>query len=199
LGQYVLAISVLLLARALTPKSFLGRSIVVILVIQNLIEQPPYIASLWGDSLGALQVLDATGIGLNLSIGLLEGAAAVLFILGGYFCWKILREYLSHVFAWMGSRTSSQTALVLVGFYSAIVWAGSTVLNGTSFLWPSTTGAAIFVAFLLIFSLVIIPPAPRSWDGANAGPSSVTLAIIFLFFVESLLIYYFVLPIMIQV
>ena len=62
MGQYALAIAALLLYWSVKPRSFLGRSVLVVLIVQNLISEPPYIASLQGDSAGTLKVLEATGI-----------------------------------------------------------------------------------------------------------------------------------------
>jgi len=198
LAQYVLALAVVLLSRALEPKSFTARSVVVLIVLFNLMGPPTYIASLHDDSFGALQVLEATGVGLNVSIVLLEGAAAVLFVVGGYVSWKALSAYLSDIFGWMESKRSSQAALVLIAVGVPIVLISSAILNGPEPQF-SFEGSATFIALIFSFALVIIPPAPPSWRGTNVGPSRAALAVIVLLFIETQLIYFFVVPITIPI
>ena len=198
MGQYVLALTVLPLSRALKPKSFAARSVVALLVLFNLMDQPAYIASLHDDSARALQVLEATGIGLHASIALLECSAAVLLVIGGYVSWKILRAYFSGVFGWIERKRSAEAALVLVAFLAAFTFLGQ-YFASLSELPESFAGAVIFVAFVLIFAFVIIPPAPKSWHGVTVGPSSAALAVIVLLFIETQLIYFFVLPITIPI
>jgi len=195
IGQYVLASVVLLLYWVFKPKSFLARSAVALLVLQNTVNQPGYIASLQGDSAGTLQVLEATGIGQQASVAFLESVALVLLLIGVYVSWRIVRTYFSETFQWTSRRRSRMASILFVGGVAAISWFSFSSIGD----WVATnalTQFLLFMAFLLVLAFVVIPSAPSSWQRAkDSGPSLATLVFVVLLFVEAQLVYFFVLPV----
>jgi hypothetical protein len=193
-GQYTLAVVALLLYWRTRPTSFLGRSVLVVLIVQNLTNEPPYIASLQGDSAATLKLLEATGMGGLASESILEGAALLLGLVGTYVAWRAARTYLSSVFEWIAPRRATLASLFLVLGMAAYAWFADLVPSEIPLATNDLFQLVASVAFLLVFSLVVIPPrlapTPRKWS----GPSGVTLAFIVLLFTEAQLIYWFVLP-----
>ena len=192
MGQYALALSALLIYRRVKPKSFLGRSALVVLVVQNLISEPPYIASLQGDSQYTLRVLKATGLGGLPSVAAMETIALVLGLIGIYGAWRIFRSYLSSLFNWIGGRRAGWASLLFVAGSAADYWFTNLVPRV-----PATVNLLRFpaeIGFLAVFSFLVIPPKPvgiqRIPDG---GPTIATTVFIVLLFVEAQLVF-FVLP-----
>lgn len=196
IGQYALAAFVLLISWRFKPKSFLARSTVAMLVLQNLIAQPAYIASLQGDSARTFQVLEATGIGQQASVALLESVALVLLLVGVYVSWRIVRTYFSEVFQWASSRRSSLASTLFVAGSAASVWFAYSSLGESMVITNTLTQVLFFMAFLVAFAFVVIPPPSLSLTRANnSGPSIVTFAFVILLFLEAQLVCYFVLPV----
>ena len=196
IGQYALAIAALLLYWKAKPKSFLGRSVLALLIVQNLTNEPPYIASLQGDSAATLGVLEATGVGRLTSIAALEVTAVVLGIAGIYGAWRIFRTYLSNVFSWMGNRRASLASLLFVVGTAAFSWFADLVPGESVIATNLTFQLVSFVGFLIIFSLIVIPPAPVGTTSApEGGPTIPALAFIVLLFAEAQIVILFVLPV----
>ena len=196
MGQYALAAFVVLLSWGFKPKSFLGKSAVVMLVLQNLINPPAYMASLQGDSARTLQILEATGIGNPESLAILESAATVLMLIGLYVSWRIVRTYFSGIFQWASRRRSSLASLLFVGGSAASVWYAYSPLEGSVAITNPFIQSLFFLAFLIVFSFVVIPrPVSSLTRAMNAGPSLVTFAFVILLFLEAQLVYFFVLPV----
>lgn len=196
MGEYALAIAAMLLYWRIKPKSFLGRSVLVVLIVQNLISEPPYIASLQGDSAFTLKVLEATGIGRLPSVAILEITALALGLIGIYGAWRIFGTYLSGLFKWMGGWRASWASLLFVVPSSAYNWFANLV-PGESVLTTNILFQVVsFIAFLVIFSLLVIPPAPVAILGApGGGPTIATVVFIVLLFIEAQLVFFFALPI----
>jgi hypothetical protein len=196
MGQYALAVAGLLLLWWLKPRSFLGRSVLVILIVQNLISEPPYIASLQGDSAAALSVLEAAGFGKLPSIAILEALALILALIGIYVAWRIVKTYVSNVFLWIGSRRASWASLLFVAGSAAYVWFGNMVPSESVLTANIIFQVVSFAAFLVIFSLFVIPRPPiESLGIPKGGPTTATLVFIILLFIEAQLFYFFALPI----
>jgi hypothetical protein len=196
MGQYALAVVALLLLWWLEPRSFLGRSVLVILIVQNLISEPPYIASLQGDSAGTLAVLEASGVGKLPSIAILEGLALVLALIGIYVAWRIVKTYFSNVFLWIGNRRASWASLLFVAGSSAYIWFGNLVPSESVLTTNIIFQVVSFAAFLVIFSLLVIPQAPVESSGVlKVIRTPATLVFIILLFIEAQLFYFFALPI----
>jgi hypothetical protein len=195
IGQYVLLAIVLVLSWRLKPKSFLARSAVAMLVLHESIDQPPYIASLQGDSAGTLEVLEATGIGRGASVAILESIALVLLVLGAWLSWKVFRTYFSQVFPWIERRRSGQASGIFVALVVASVFAGETL--GVSVLASNAINQALIaIAILMVLSFVAIPAAPRTWQRPKDwGSRYPAFAFALLLFTEAELVYFFVLPI----
>jgi hypothetical protein len=195
-GQYALAIAALLLLWARKPKSFLGRSVLTALIVQNLVNEPPYIASLQSDSAATLKLLEATGIGEWQSVATIETVALVLGLVGGYMAWKVFRSYLSGMFRWIGTRRAGLASLLFVAGSAAVSWLAY-LAPAESVLVTSTPFQALsFVAFLVLFSVVVIPPEPVEPTGKWEGwPSKSAGAFVVLLFIEAQLVYFFALPI----
>jgi len=195
-GQYVLVALVILLAWRVTPKNFLARSAVTVIVFQNLINPPAYIASLQGDSAAALGLLEAAGIGRPASVIILESVAMILFSVGGYVSWRYVRRYFTDVFKWVSARRLAAAAMLFVAGSVASTLAAYTALGKAMLLTSAGVQAFAAFAFLVIFAFLIIPSPPATWQGAEStGPSHATVAFVILLFVEAQLIFYFVLPI----
>jgi hypothetical protein len=196
MGQYALAIASLLLYWKIKPRSFLGRSVLALLIVQNLTNEPPYIASLQGDSAATLSVLEATGIGRVPALAVLMATAVVLGIAGTYGAWKIFRTYLSGIFGWIGNRRASLASLLFVVGTAAFSWFADLVPGGSAFVSNQSLQLVSVVGFLLVFSLFAIPPVPmgtlRAPDG---GPTIPTVAFVVLLFAEAQIVLFFVLPI----
>jgi hypothetical protein len=200
IGQYALAAAALVLQWRLKPRSFLGRSVLVILIVQNVIGEPPYIASLQNDSAGTLAVLEGTGIGSSASTPILEALALTLAVIGFYVAWAVVRAYVSEIFPWVRSRRAGLASLVFVAGSAADVWFGYVVTSepvlGTNIAFQVLSGAA----FLVIFSLFVIPRATVESTGVpSGGPTAATLVFIVLLFVEAQLLYFYALPITITI
>ena len=196
MGQYALAAAALLLYWKVKPRSFLGRTILAVLVVQNLIDEPPYIASLQGDSAFALKVLEATGIGRLPSVGILETAALVLGVIGIYGAWRTFRSYLSGVFNWIGGRRGTWASLLFVVGSAVFSWSSNLGLSESVLTTSILLQVASFIAFLLVFSLLVVPQAPVGVPRTTGGgPTVAALAFIVLLFVEAELASFFVLPI----
>ena len=196
IGQYALAIAVLLLCWKTKPKSYLGKSVLALLIVQNLTNEPPYIASLQGDSAATLRVLESTGIGRLPSMAVLEVTAVVLGIAGIYGAWRIFRTYLSSVFSWMGNRRASLASSLFVVGTAAYSWFADLIPGESVVVTNLTFQLVSFVGFLIIFPLLLIPPmpagAPRAPDG---GPTISTLAFLVLLFAWAQIVIFFVLPV----
>jgi hypothetical protein len=196
MGQYALAVAALLLQWRLKPRSFLGRSVLVSLIVQNLISEPPYIASLQNDSAGTLAVLEATGIGRLPSIAILEALALILAGIGVYIAWRVVRSYVSNVFQWIGSRRASWASLFFVGGSAADVWLVNLFPSETVLTANIVFQVVSFAAFLAIFSLLVIPRATvESSVAPKGGPTTATVVFIILLFIEAQLFIFFALPI----
>ena len=195
LGQYALAVAILLLVRKFNPVSFTARSVALLLILSNLLSPPAYMASLYGDSQGFLEVLTAY-IGLAASIAVIEGAAAALTVAGMYVCWRISRQYFSNVFPWMTSKRFNFAGLILTALYTLFVYIG---YSGFRFGLPglsseSFVGIILFITLLVIFSFFVIPSVPISYQNKVIGPTSKSLALIVLLFILTQVIYFSILP-----
>ncbi len=196
MGQYALAIAALLTYWKVRPKSFLGKSVLAVLIIQNLISEPPYIASLQGDSAATLGILEKAGIGMLPSIAILEITALVLGLVGIYGALRILRTYLSSIFSWIGSRRASWASLVFVVGEAAYTWFTNLVPSESVLTTNTLFQVASFIGFLVVFSLFVIPPVPVGTLGIpSRGPTITTVVFIVLIFVEAQIVFFFVLPI----
>ncbi len=196
MGDYALAVAALLLYWKVKPKSFLGRSVLAVLIVQNLINEPPYIASLQNDSSGALGVLEVTGIGKLSSIAVLEVTALVLGLVGIFCAWRIFRTYLSNLFGWIGSRRASLASLIFVVGSAAYTWFGYFVPSEYALTNNLLFQLVPFIGFLVVFSLFVVPPAPVGNPGTlGRGPTVATVAFIVLLFIEAQIVFFFVLPI----
>jgi hypothetical protein len=200
MGQYALAIAALLLYRRIKPRSFLGRSVLAVLIVQNLIGEPPYIASLQGDSAATLGILEKAGFGSFPSIAILEIAALVLGVIGVYGAWRIFRTYLSGTFSWIGGRRASWASLIFVIGSAAYAWFADLVPTEAAVANNLLFQAVSLAAFLAVFSLVVIPPMRTGSPAVlDRGPTTATVVFVVLLFVEAQLVYLFVLPIMIPI
>lgn len=196
MGQYALAIAALLLYWRIKPKSFLGGSVLAVLIIQNLISEPPYISSLQGDSAFTLKMLEATGIGRLPSVAILEITALALGLIGIYGAWRIFRTYLSGLFKWIGDRRAGWASLLFVVGSAASNWFANLVPSESVLTTNIPFEAGSGIAFLIIFSLFVIPSAPVAVSGApSGGPTTAAVAFIVLLFIEAQLVFFFVLPI----
>jgi hypothetical protein len=198
IGEYVLLVIVLGLSWILKLRSFLGRSVVAMLVLQESIGQPAYIASLQGDSAATLHILEGTGIGHGTSVAILESVALGLFLVAAYVSWRVFRQYLSQSFPWITRRRASMAAISFVVAGEALILAENISPVGTALSLDSVVQIAIFAAFLVGLSLLAIPAAPSESVGRrDGGPSVSTVVFVILLFVEAQLVFFFVLPIMI--
>ena len=199
MGDYALAIAAILLYLKIRPKSFLGRSVLVVLIVQNLINEPPYIASLQGDSIGTMDFLEAAGIGRLPSIAILEIAALVLGLVGIYSAWRIFRSYLSGLFKWIGGRRAGWASLLFVGGSAALDWFANLVPGESALTNNLLFQLVAFIGFLAVFSFLAVPPKPVGTPGTpvipDRGPAIATIAFIFLLFVEAQIVFFVVLPI----
>ena len=197
MGDYVLLVIVLALSWMMKPKSFLARSVVAILVLQESIGQPAYVASLQGDSAATLNILEATGIGYGTSVAILESVALVLFLAATYLSWRVFRQYFSQSFPWIKGRRVNAAAISFVVAGEVIVLVGDvSPILGTTMALISEVQIAIFVAFLVGLSLLAIPAAPPDWMGRRVGgPSVSTVVFVSLLFVEAQLVLFFALPV----
>ncbi|HYB75814.1 MAG TPA: hypothetical protein VEC08_02535 [Nitrososphaerales archaeon] len=194
-GDYALAIVALLLYWRIKPKSFLGRSVLAVLIVQNLTNEPPYIASLQGDSLGTLGVLEATGIGKLSSTAVLEATALVLGLVGVYCAWRIFRTYFSSVFSWISSRRASWASLIFVVGSAAYTWFGYFTPSESSLTNNLLVQLVPYVGFLVVFAFLVIPPAPEGTPKVPAGgPAIATVVFIVLLFVEAQIVFFFAMP-----
>ena len=195
-GQYVLVAIVILLALRIKPKSFLARSAVTIIVFQNLINPPAYIASLQGDSAAALNILEEAGVGRLASVIFLESAAIILFLVGGYVSWRYVRRYFADLFRWVSARRLNAAAMLFVAGGIASTLFAYTSLGRAMLLTSAGIQAIAALGFLAIFAFFIIPPPPAMWKGTEStGPSFAMVTFAILLFVEAQLIFYFVLPV----
>jgi hypothetical protein len=194
-GQYALALAALLLFWALRPRSFLGRSVLTVIIVQNLVNEPPYIASLQGDSAATLKLLEATGMGQWPSLATIEAVALVLGLTGGYVAWKIFRSYLSNTFGWIGRRRAGLASVFFVAGSAAVSWLANLAPGGSALVTNALFQAVSAVAFLLLFSVVVIPPRSAESKEERRGPSKSTVAFVVLLFIETQLVYFFVLPV----
>jgi len=199
LGDYALAIAAMLLLWKIRPKSFLGRSVLAVLIVQNLIGEPPYIASLQFDSAGTLGVLEAAGIGKLPSMAVLETTALVLGLIGIYVAWRVFRTYLSGLFKWIGGRRAGWASLLFVAGGAAEDWFLNLVPGGSALTNNLFFQLVTFIGFLAVFSFLVIPPKLVGIPGTpvipDGGPTIATVAFIVLLFVEAQIVFFFVLPI----
>ena len=166
------------------------------LVLHETIGQPAYIASLQGDSAGALQVLEATGIGQEASVAILESIALVLLVLGAWLSWRVFRTYFSQVFPWIEGRRSGQASILFLILTVALIFAGNAPIEVSVIASSGIIQALGFVAVLMAMSFVAIPPAPQTWQRPkDLGSRYPAFAFAILLFVEAELVYLFVLPI----
>jgi len=196
IGQYFLVAVVVLIAWKFEPKGFLAKSVVTIFVVDNLLNPPAYIASLQGDSAGVLTILEGTGINQLVSVAIVESAAIVLFLVGGFVAWRYLRKYFAEVFGWVGAKRSSAAAALFIAGGAASILLVYTPF-GEAALTNNVAGQILVaLAFLVIFSFIVIPAPPPAWKATdNAGPSLTTVVFVVILFLEAQLFYYFVLPI----
>ncbi|HXW94760.1 MAG TPA: hypothetical protein VEJ19_03540 [Nitrososphaerales archaeon] len=194
-GQYVLVAMVILLVWRIKPKSFLARSAVTVIVFQNLVNPPAYIASLQGDSAAVLSLLEGDGVGRTMSVVILESIAIILYSVGIYVSWRYVRRYFSDVFQWVNTRRTTAAAVLFVAVTAASTLFSYTSLGERMLLANAGVQAIAALTFLVIFAFLIIPPPPATWKGTEGlGPSRVTVAFVVLLFVEAQLIFFFVLP-----
>ena len=194
-GQYVLAVAALLLYWKARPRSFLGRSVLVVLAVQNLLNEPPYIASLQNDSEGALRSLETLGIGASASAILLVAIALALGAIGGYAAWKVVKNYLSSIFDWMTTRRAKWAALFFIVGSGAEVWVGYFVPSIASVTTSPLVLIPALIAFFLLLSLVVVPPPPPEFvQSRRQGPSIPTLTFIMILFIEAQIVFFLSLP-----
>jgi len=141
-------------------------------------------------------VLEATGIGKLPSIAILETFALILGVIGIYVAWRTVKTYVSSVFMWIGSRRAGWASLLFVAGSAAYIWFGNLVPSESVFTTNTFFQIASFAAFLVIFSLLVIPRPPVESSGIpKRGPTTATLGFIVLLFIEAQLFYFFALPI----
>jgi len=184
IGQYALAAGVGLASWKAKPRSFTARSLVFIVVLENLVGPPFAIASLKGDS-GNLQLMTSPPLSGGLVVAALEGTAAALFIIGSYFAIGVAQNYFRHVFPWITERRAWYLALFAIAFVA---------VEGTIGYQLSGTGPLLLsICFVLVFTL--IPARPDLDSISTTLPSRTTFAITLLVFVLVEAITYLVLPI----
>lgn len=184
IGQYALAVGVGLASWKAKPRSFTARSLVFIIVIQNLLGPPLAIASLTGDS-GNLLAMISPPLSASLVVAVLEGTAAALFIIGFYYSTGIAQRYFEHVFPWMSEGRSRYLALLAVALSAANV----------TLTFPLPWIGPLFLIPIFGLAFAFIPTRPALHPSVPTGPARTTFVITLLIFVLSEAIYYFVLPI----
>jgi|GEM_PF-6898960 len=187
IGQYALAAGVGLASWKAKPRSFTVRSLVFIIMIENLIGVPFAIASLNGDSSNLL-LMTSPPLGAGLVVAVLEGAAAALLIIGSYFTIGIAQDYFRHVFPWITKRRSRYLALFAIALVA---------VEETIGFQPYGIGPLLLI-FFFIMGFTLIPARPSSYPAMTTLPSRTTFAIVIAVFLLTESFTYLVLPITIS-